>query len=100
RDFQSIIGTEALTQINEQAGKLPAAVVACVGGGSNAMGTFYGFIPHESVRLIGVEAGGTSLEPGKHAASLVAGLPGVLHGSHSYVLQDADGQIMGTHSIS
>jgi tryptophan synthase beta chain len=100
RDFQSIIGTEALSQINEQAGKLPAAVVACVGGGSNAMGTFYGFIPHESVRLIGVEAGGTSLEPGKHAASLVAGLPGVLHGSHSYVLQDADGQIMGTHSIS
>ena len=100
RDFQSVIGTECLTQMPETAGRQPDAVIACVGGGSNAMGIFYPYIPHQKVRLIGVEAAGEGLATGKHAASLVAGRPGVLHGNRTYLLQDANGQIMETHSIS
>jgi tryptophan synthase beta chain len=82
------------------AGKQPDAILACVGGGSNAMGIFHSYIPHEAVKLIGVEAGGLGLETGKHAASLTAGVPGVLHGNRTYLMQDADGQIQETHSIS
>jgi len=100
RDFQKVIGEEARRQIQEQAGRLPDYVVACVGGGSNAMGIFYPFIEDLSVRLVGVEAAGKGLSSGKHAASLMAGRIGVLHGSKSYVLQDKAGQIMETHSIS
>ncbi len=100
RDFQSVIGRECLQQMPELAGRQPDAVIACVGGGSNAMGIFYPYIPQESVRLIGVEAGGYGLATGKHAASLVAGKPGVLHGNRTYLLQDEHGQIMETHSIS
>ncbi len=100
RDFQAIIGQEARAQLLEQAGKLPDVVVACVGGGSNAMGMFHAFVPDEGVRLIGTEAAGEGIETGKHAASIVAGRIGVLHGSRSYVIQDADGQISETHSIS
>ena len=100
RDFQSVIGTECLSQMPEVAGRQPDAVIACVGGGSNAMGIFYPYIPHESTRLIGVEAAGEGLATGKHAASLVAGRPGILHGNRTYLLQDANGQIMETHSIS
>ncbi len=100
RDFQSVIGEECLTQMPELAGRQPDAVVACVGGGSNAMGIFYPYIPHASVKLIGVEAAGEGLESGKHAASLCAGKPGVLHGNRTYLLQDANGQITETHSIS
>jgi len=100
RDFQSVIGRECLQQMPELAGRQPDAVIACVGGGSNAMGIFYPYIPHESVRLIGVEAGGFGLGSGRHAASLVAGKPGVLHGNRTYLLQDEHGQIMETHSIS
>lgn len=100
RDFQSVIGKECLTQMPELAGRQPDAVIACVGGGSNAMGIFYDYIPLENVRLIGVEADGSGLETGKHAASLRCGAPGVLHGNRTYVLQDADGQILDTHSIS
>jgi tryptophan synthase beta chain len=100
RDFQAIIGQEARAQMLEQAGKLPDAVVACVGGGSNAMGIFAGFIDDESVRLIGVEAAGEGIETGRHAAPLCAGGVGVFHGAKSYVLQTPDGQIVEAHSIS
>jgi len=100
RDFQSIIGRECLTQMPELCGRQPDAVIACVGGGSNAMGIFYPYIPYESVKLIGVEAGGLGIASGKHAASLCAGRPGVLHGNRTYLLQDKDGQIIETHSIS
>ncbi|MBW2188513.1 MAG: tryptophan synthase subunit beta [Deltaproteobacteria bacterium] len=100
RDFQAVIGQEARAQMLEQAGRLPDAVVACVGGGSNAMGIFAGFIDDESVRLIGVEAAGDGIETGHHAAPLCAGSVGVLHGAKSYVLQSPDGQIVEAHSIS
>jgi tryptophan synthase beta chain len=100
RDFQSVIGEECLEQMRELAGRQPDAVIACVGGGSNAMGIFYPYIPHTGVRLIGVEAAGEGLSSGKHAASLCAGRPGVLHGNRTYLLQDANGQITETHSIS
>ena len=100
RDFQSVIGRECLTQMPEIAGRQPDAVIACVGGGSNAMGIFYPYIEHAGVRLIGVEAAGEGIATGKHAASLCAGKPGVLHGNRTYLLQDEDGQIIETHSIS
>ena len=99
RDFQSVIGTEARAQMLQQAGKLPDVAIACVGGGSNAIGLFHPFID-DPVRLIGVEAGGSGVGTGKHSATLVAGRPGVLHGTKTYLLQDADGQILETHSIS
>jgi len=100
RDFQSVIGREALEQCRRQLGRLPDTVVACVGGGSNAAGMFYPFVDHAGVRLVGVEAGGRSGQPGDHAASLSYGSPGILHGSLSYVLQDADGQTADVHSVS
>ncbi len=100
REFQSVIGRECLQQMPEIAGRQPDAVIACVGGGSNAMGIFHAYVPDASVRLIGVEAGGYGLATGKHAASLVAGRPGVLHGNRTYLLQDEHGQIIETHSIS
>ena len=100
RDFQSVIGEECLQQMPELAGRQPDAVIACVGGGSNAMGIFYHYIPVDGVRLIGVEAAGYGLASGKHAASLTAGRPGVLHGNRTYLLQDEHGQITETHSIS
>ncbi len=100
RDFQCVIGEECLLQMPELAGRHPDAVIACVGGGSNAMGIFYPYIAHPQVRLIGVEAAGEGLETGRHAASLCAGKPGVLHGNRTYLLQDANGQITETHSIS
>ncbi|MBE0619578.1 MAG: tryptophan synthase subunit beta [Burkholderiales bacterium] len=100
RDFQSVIGEECLQQMPELAGRHPDAVIACVGGGSNAMGIFYPYIPVDGVRLIGVEAAGFGLATGKHAASLTAGRPGVLHGNRTYLLQDEHGQIIETHSIS
>jgi tryptophan synthase beta chain len=100
RDFQSVIGREAIEQSREQIGRLPDTVVACVGGGSNAAGMFYPFVPHESVALVGVEAGGRSDKPGDHAAPLSHGEPGVLHGSYSYVMQDDDGQTCDVHSMS
>jgi len=100
RDFQSVIGMEAIQQMQEMAGRQPDAVLACVGGGSNAMGLFYPYIANEKVRLIGVEAAGHGLESGKHAATLCAGKVGVLHGNRTYLLQDDNGQIIETHSIS
>ena len=100
RDFQAVIGREARAQMLEVAGRLPAAVVACVGGGSNAMGIFYAFVPDEGVALVGVEAAGEGIATGRHSASLAAGRPGVLHGSLSYLLQDADGQVSPAHSVS
>jgi tryptophan synthase beta chain len=100
RDFQSVIGEECLAQMPELAGRQPDAVIACVGGGSNAMGIFYPYIKNEKVKLIGVEAAGEGLSTGRHAASLCAGKPGVLHGNRTYLLQDANGQITETHSIS
>src|ERR1700704_5300089 len=100
RNFQSVIGRECLTQMPELCGRQPDAVIACVGGGSNAMGIFYPYIPYESVKLIGVEAGGLGIASGKHAASLCAGRPGVLHGNRTYLLQNEHGQISETHSIS
>ncbi|HMC14066.1 MAG TPA: tryptophan synthase subunit beta [Albitalea sp.] len=100
RDFQRVIGDECLTQMPEMIGRQPDAVIACVGGGSNAMGIFYPYIEHADTRLIGVEAAGQGLASGKHAASLSAGAPGVLHGNRTYLLQDANGQITETHSIS
>ncbi|MBO0775465.1 MAG: tryptophan synthase subunit beta, partial [Actinobacteria bacterium] len=100
RDFQRIIGVEAREQVLAQAGRLPDAVIACVGGGSNAIGAFHAFIPDEEVRLIGCEAGGDSMQPGHNAATLVGGSAGVLHGMRTYVLQDAEGQTLPTHSIS
>ncbi len=100
RDFQTVIGEECLVQMPELAGQQPDAVIACVGGGSNAMGIFYPYIGIAGTRLIGVEAAGAGLASGKHAASLCAGRPGVLHGNRTYLLQDANGQIIETHSIS
>ncbi len=100
RDFASVIGTEARAQCLDKIGRLPDAVCACVGGGSNAMGIFSAFIPDPDVRLYGFEAGGEGIETGKHAATLTGGSPGVLHGSRSYVLQDEDGQTRESHSIS
>jgi tryptophan synthase beta chain len=100
RDFQCVIGHEAKVQMQELAGRQPDAILACVGGGSNAMGIFYPYIEQKSVRLIGVEAAGHGLESGKHAATLTAGRPGVLHGNRTYLLQDDHGQIIETHSIS
>ncbi len=100
RDFQSVIGIEARQQLLEETGGLPDAVVACVGGGSNAMGIFYPFVHDEGVRLIGVEAAGRGVHTGEHSATLTMGSKGVLHGSSSYILQDEHGQVMPTHSIS
>jgi tryptophan synthase beta chain len=100
RDFQSVIGRECLTQMPAAAGRDPDVVIACVGGGSNAMGIFHAYIANPRVRLIGVEAAGEGIASGRHAASLCAGRPGVLHGSRSYLLQDRDGQIRETHSVS
>lgn len=100
RDFQAVIGEECKVQMPEMAGRQPDAVIACVGGGSNAMGIFYPYINVEGVRLIGVEAGGEGIETGRHSASLCAGKPGVLHGNRMYLLQDANGQVSETHSIS
>jgi tryptophan synthase beta chain len=100
RDFQSVIGRETIDQCRARFGRLPDTVVACVGGGSNAAGMFHPFVDHAGVRLVGVEAGGRSASPGDHAASLSFGSPGVLHGSLSYVLQDADGQTADVHSVS
>ncbi|HEY3555335.1 MAG TPA: tryptophan synthase subunit beta [Casimicrobiaceae bacterium] len=100
RDFQSVIGRECLTQMPEAAGRDPDVVVACVGGGSNAMGIFHAYVPNPVVKLVGVEAAGEGIATGHHAASLCAGKPGVLHGNRTYLLQDANGQIIETHSIS
>ena len=100
RDFQSVIGREARTQMLDRCGRLPAAVVACVGGGSNAMGIFAGFLDDADVELIGVEAAGEGITTGRHSATLGAGRPGVLHGSFSYLLQDDDGQVAPAHSVS
>ena len=100
RDFQRVIGDECLEQMPEMTGRQPDAVIAAVGGGSNAMGIFYPYIPHEKVRLIGVEAAGHGLDSGRHAASISAGTPGVLHGNRTYLLQDVNGQIIETHSVS
>lgn len=100
RDFQSVIGKETKQQMLEKQGKLPDSVIACVGGGSNAIGLFYPFIDEKSVQLIGVEAGGHGVNTNKHAASLTGGTPGVLHGNRTYLLQDSDGQIIDAHSIS
>jgi len=100
RDFQAVIGEECKVQMPEVAGKQPDAVIACVGGGSNAMGIFHAYLGDPDVRLIGVEAAGEGLDTGRHAASLCAGRPGVLHGNRTYLLQDANGQITETHSIS
>ena len=100
RDFQAIIGREARAQVLERAGKLPRTVVACVGGGSNAMGIFHAFVPDRAVELVGVEAAGEGLDTEHHSASLAKGSPGVLHGSMSYLLQDAAGQVHPAHSIS
>jgi tryptophan synthase beta chain len=100
RDFQSVIGLEARDQMQEMTGRHPDAVLACVGGGSNAIGIFYPYIPEDAVRLIGIEAAGYGLESGKHAATLCTGKAGVLHGNRTYLLQDENGQIIETHSIS
>lgn len=100
RDFQAVIGEECKVQMPEMTGRQPDAVIACVGGGSNAMGIFYPYIDHVDVKLIGVEAAGEGIETGRHAASLTGGSPGVLHGNRTYLLQDEDGQIIETHSIS
>jgi tryptophan synthase beta chain len=100
RDFQCVIGREARAQCLAQAGQLPDALVACVGGGSNAIGLFHPFLRDEGVAMYGVEAGGDGLASGRHAAPLSAGTPGVLHGNRTYLMQDDDGQIIETHSIS
>jgi tryptophan synthase beta chain len=100
RDFQSVIGRETKAQMLEKEGRLPDSVVACVGGGSNAMGLFHPFLDDDSVQIIGVEAGGHGVDTDKHAASLNGGVPGVLHGNRTYLLQDNDGQIADAHSIS
>jgi tryptophan synthase beta chain len=100
RDFQSVIGKECLTQMPELAGRQPDMIIACVGGGSNAMGIFHPYIQHADVKLVGVEAAGEGLATGRHAATLAAGRPGVLHGNRTYLLQDDDGQIAATHSVS
>jgi tryptophan synthase beta chain len=100
RDFQAVIGEECRVQMPELAGRQPDVVIACVGGGSNAMGIFYDYLLEETVKLVGVEAAGYGLDSGQHAASLIAGRPGVLHGNRTYLLQDENGQIIETHSIS
>ena len=100
RDFQSVIGEEVRTQMMAAEGRLPDSLVACIGGGSNAMGLFYPFLDETEIRMIGVEAAGHGLETGRHAASLTGGRPGVLHGNRTYLLQDDDGQILEAHSIS
>ena len=100
RDFQSIIGRECVEQMPQEAGRQPDYVIACVGGGSNAMGIFHPYIEHRHVKLVGVEAAGEGIDSGRHAASLTAGRPGVLHGNRTYLLQDGDGQIIETHSVS
>ncbi len=100
REFQRVISTETRAQMLDRYGRLPDAVLACVGGGSNAMGMFYDFIPDESVQLLGFEAGGDGVETGRHAATIAEGQIGVLHGMRTYVLQDSDGQTKDSHSIS
>jgi tryptophan synthase beta chain len=100
RDFNAVVGRELRTQMPEEIGRQPDAIVACVGGGSNAIGAFHAYIADRDVRLIGVEAGGFGLASGKHAATLCAGRPGVLHGNRTYLIQDENGQITETHSIS
>lgn len=100
RDFQSVIGVEAREQIQEAEGRLPDMLVACVGGGSNAMGLFHPFLDDDGIEIVGVEAAGRGIDTGEHAASLAAGRPGVLHGNRTYLLQDEDGQIVEAHSIS
>ena len=100
RDFQSVIGNEAREQIMAKEGRLPDTLVACIGGGSNAIGLFHPFLDDPEVRMIGVEAAGDGIETGRHAASMSAGSPGVLHGTRSYLLQDDDGQMIEPHSIS
>ncbi|RMF84050.1 MAG: tryptophan synthase subunit beta [Planctomycetota bacterium] len=100
RDFQSVIGRETRAQILEREGRLPDVVIACVGGGSNAIGMFHAFVPDSQVRLIGVEGGGRGLASGEHAAALLGGRVGVLHGAKSYLMQDEDGQVSATHSVS
>jgi len=100
RDFQSVIGREARAQMLEDTGRLPDCLLACVGGGSNAMGLFHPFQDDRTVRMVGVEAGGLGLPTARHAATLVAGSPGVLHGAYSYLLQDGAGQVRATHSVS
>ncbi len=100
RDFNSVVGTEVIEQSNNQIGKIPDVLIACVGGGSNALGLFYPFIDSKEVRLIGVEAGGLGLSTGKHAAPLNDGKEGVLHGMRTYLMQDESGQILETHSVS
>ena len=100
RDFQAVIGRETRQQVMEMTGRLPDALVACVGGGSNAIGMFYPFINDTGVELHGVEGGGDGIETGRHAAPLCAGKPGVLHGNRTYLMEDPDGQIIETHSIS
>ncbi|MDH5786228.1 MAG: tryptophan synthase subunit beta, partial [Chromatiales bacterium] len=100
RDFQAVIGEEAKVQMQEETGRLPDALVACIGGGSNAMGLFYPFLADEEVELYGVEGGGHGIESGQHAAPLCAGKPGVLHGNRTYLMEDENGQIIHTHSIS
>jgi tryptophan synthase beta chain len=100
RDFQSVIGEECRVQMPQMTGRQPDYVLACIGGGSNAMGIFYPYIDEPGVKLVGVEAAGEGLDSGKHSASLTAGFPGVLHGNRTYLLQDANGQIIETHSVS
>ena len=100
RDFQCVIGREARAQIRERTGRLPDLLVACVGGGSNAIGLFHPFLEDAEVRMLGIEAGGAGLATGRHAAPLAAGRPGILHGSYSYLMEDEDGQVLPTHSIS
>jgi tryptophan synthase beta chain len=100
RDFNSVVGQECLWQMPEMIGRQPDYVVACVGGGSNAIGVFHPYIPYEQVKLVGIEAAGEGIASGRHSASLTAGSPGVLHGNRTYLLQDANGQIMDTHSVS
>jgi tryptophan synthase beta chain len=100
RDFNAVVGREVLVQSRERIGRLPDALVACVGGGSNAIGLFHPFIDHTGVAMYGVEAGGKGVSTGEHAAPLSAGRPGVLHGNRTYVMADDDGQIIGTHSVS
>jgi tryptophan synthase beta chain len=100
RDFQSVIGREAKLQVKKAYGRLPDYLVACVGGGSNSMGLFHPFYKDKSVKFIGVEAGGEGIKSGKHSATLGTGVPGVLHGTKSYLMQDDEGQILETHSIS
>ncbi|MEK7661727.1 MAG: pyridoxal-phosphate dependent enzyme, partial [Pseudomonadota bacterium] len=100
RDFQSVIGIETKAQMLEMEGRLPDAVVACIGGGSNALGLFHPFLNDDSVKIYGVEAAGLGLDTDKHAAAMAGGRPGVLHGNRTYLLQDDDGQILDAHSIS